>query len=166
MSSVKTQVDKFTSKIQRLLKEAKSSKVIQPVAEEMIKIIVKRTRLGYGVGKELGSRERLKRLSPRYVIARSRSRKLSATTSPNKSNLTFTGQMLESVRVIRPKNGKIVIGPQGSRSDGKENQKIAQYNADRGRVFMNLSQLEFNQILRFYRLKFTDLRKRLGLIKR
>ena len=166
MSSVKVQVDKFASKIQRLLKEAKSQKVIEPVAEEMIKLIVKRTRLGYGVKKELGTRQLLKKLSPRYVAARARSRRLSSTTAPRKSNLTFTGQMLESVSVIKSQNGKIVIGPTGYRDDGKRNEKIAEHQANQGRTFMNLSQLEFNQILRFYRLKFTDLRKKLGLIKR
>lgn len=164
--SVKVQIDAVTKRIQKLFDEAKSKKILGPVANEAIKIIVRRTRLGYGVKREYGERERLKKLSPRYMVQRSRSRRLSPTTGPRKSNLTFTGQMLESVKVIKPKDGRIVIGPKGYRTDGKTNEKIAGYQVDQGRVFMNLSRLEFQQILRFYRLKFTDLRKKLGLIQR
>lgn len=164
--SVKVQIDAVTKRIQKLFDQAKSKNVIEPVANEAIKIIVRRTRLGYGVKKAFGERERLKKLSPKYIVQRSRSRRLSSTTSARKSNLTFTGQMLESVQVIKSQDGKIVIGPRGYRSDGKQNQKIAQYQVDQGRTFMNISRLEFQQILRFYRLRFTDLRKKLGLIQR
>jgi len=164
--SVSVQIDKITDKIQALLKDAKGPKVSRPLVEEAINLIVKRTRLGYGVKREFGTKEKLRRLSPKYIVTRSKSRRLDSTTSARKSNLTFTGQMLRSVQVIQAKDGKIVIGPKGYRDDGKQNEKIAGYQVDQGRAFMNVSKLEFQQLLRFYRLQFTDLRRKLGLIKR
>jgi len=173
--SVKVDVKRFTDKIEKLLKESISKKLIKPVAEELSKIIVRRTRLGYGVEKNLAERSRLRasgpggKFTPAYLRRRVRAGKsgeLDSTTTPSRLNLTFTGQMLKSTKVIKAENGQIIIAPTGRRSDGESNENIARYNADAGRIYLNVSRLEFNQILRFYRREFTDLRKRLGLIKR
>lgn len=169
--SVKVDVKKFTDRIERLLKEAVSPRTIRPIAEELTNIIVKRTRLGYGVKNNFGKREKLRAsgpgggFKPSYLKRRLRG-PLDSTTSPRKLNLTFTGQLLRSVSVIKAQEGKIVIGPTGNRDDGHTNEQIARYNADQGRIFLNVSDLEFKQILRLYRREFTDLRRKLGLISR
>lgn len=169
--SVKVDVKRFTDKIEKFLKEAVSTRTIKPIAEELTNIIVKRTRLGYGVKNNFGKREKLRAsgpgggFKPSYLKKRLRG-PLDSTTAPRKLNLTFTGQLLRSVSVIKAQDGKIIIGPTGTRNDGKDNQKIARYNADQGRIFLNVSELEFKQILRFYRREFTDLRRKLGLISR
>ena len=173
--SVKVDVKRFTDKIEKLLGESVSAKLMRPVAQELAKIIVKRTRLGYGVSSNLAEKSKLRasgpggKFTPKYLLRRIRARskgELASTTSPNKLNLTFTGQLLESVKVIKADNGQIIIGPSGRRDDGHTNEQIAKYNADAGRIFLNVSRLEFQQILRFYRREFTDLRKKLGLIGR
>ena len=132
------------------------------VGQFSVDIIVRRTRLGYGVDKELGPRSRLAGLSEKYIQKRKGIR-LDATTRPARSNLTNTGQMLRSMgfKVLEP--GKLLIEPEGSRDDGYTNIQIAEFNADRGRVFNNVSNNEFLQILRFYKRNFTDLLKKVRL---
>lgn len=184
--SVKVDVKRFTDKIEKLLGESVSARLMRPVAQELAKIIVKRTRLGYGVSSDLAEKSKLKasgpggKFTPKYLLRRIRARakgELASTTTPNKLNLTFTGQLLESIKVIKAEDGQIIIGPTGTRKPDnggkkkkkkktKTNEEIAQYNADAGRIFLNVSRLEFQQILRFYRREFTDLRKKLGLIGR
>lgn len=151
------------------LKRAVATDAIQPgpmkaLGEFTANLIVKRTRVGYGVDRNQGEKQRLKALSNRYIEHRKQS-SLSSTTNAKKSNLTFTGQMLESVKVIRASNGKILIGPTGTRRDGQTNTEIALVNANRGRAFNNVSRLEFNQILRFYRKTFGDLARKKRLIR-
>jgi len=159
------EVKAFFKKIDTTLKDAKSKDIYRSLAEELITIIVKRTRLGYGVAANLGPRSKLKALSPKYVDARRKFRRLDSSTSPKKSNLTRTGQMLRSVQIISFSKAKVIVGPKGSRDDGKRNEDIAQYNADRGRVFNKLSINDYNQIRRIYRKQFGDLLKKRRLIK-
>jgi hypothetical protein len=71
--------------------------------------------------------------------------------------------MLDSITAHTEK-GAITIRPTGTRRDGQKNYDIAKYNEDGGkgrprRIFMNISQLEFNQVKRFYRKMFGDLVK-------
>lgn len=160
----KTGVKQLQSIIKRLeasVKEAIRREALGPVGEFAKDILVKRTRLGYGVEQSLGQKKKLAPLSPRYVKSRKMFAGLSSLTTAKRSNLTRTGQMLNSIRSTV--KGKIIeIGPSGTRDDGKRNSDIARYNEQGGRnrpkrVFLNLSRLEFNQIVRFYRKTFGDL---------
>lgn len=166
MSSVKLQVQKFTSKIEKTLKQAVSKRQTSALAEEAIKIIVRRTRLGYGVKRNYSERYKLPGLSTAYIKRRRNYSGLAGTTTPKKSNLTFTGQMLESVSIIRADDkGMIVIGPKGRRRDRLTNVEVAEFNEQRGRIFNRLSRLEFQQLLRIYRKNFGDLLQKMQLIK-
>jgi len=139
---------------------------LKPIAEFTIKLIVKRTRLGYGVAKQFGSKARLKELSLSYKEFRKDFKDLSPYTSARKSNLTLTGQMLTSMRILFMKNKKITIGPDGQRNDSsKSNAEIADFQAKKGRVFNRVSALELNQIVREYRRSFGDLLKKKRLLK-
>jgi hypothetical protein len=55
--------------------------------------------------------------------------------SPKRSNLTFTGQFLESLKVtkIDQENRIVTIEPTGTRDDGLKNKKVGEYVAKQGR---------------------------------
>jgi hypothetical protein len=68
--------------------------------------------------------------------------------------------------ITKSKDGQIIIGPTGNRNDtDATNEDIARWNSERGRKFNRISQLEFNQLLRFYRKTFGDLLKKRDLIR-
>lgn len=151
-------------KLRLITQKAVQASTIKPVAEEAINIIRRRTRLGYGANEDGGQRFTFKKLSPRYVHFRETKGKryLSEFAFPgSKSNLTFTGQMLDSMAVIKIEKGRVFIGPTGTRTDkfskGKENKQIAYWVSKQGRPFMYLTKPEISQVVRFYRKRFGDL---------
>lgn len=164
MSKASNQLDKIIGRLKKTVKESMSNESMVEVGKFSIGLIVKRTRLGYGVNKNLGDRSKLKPLSAKYIEQRKKSR-LNQFTKPSRSNLTRTGQMLDSLSFKVTGPGKITIEPTGNRDDGKRNKDIAKYNAQRGRVFINLSKNEYSQIVRFYRKTFGDLLRLRKLIK-
>ncbi len=156
----------ITDKIKKTVAQAVKRTELTTVARFTIDLIVKRTRLGYGVDKQFGVKSRLKPLSRNYVKYRERYPGLSPTTTPKRSNLSLTGQMLNSMDIIRASDGKITFGPTGSRTGSfLTNLKVAEYQENQGRVFNRISALEFNQVLRFYRKQFGDLLKKRDLIR-
>ena len=110
------------------------------ILDELPAIIRIRTRLGKGVD-EGGSITKLDKLSDAYVKVRAKS-KLHKDTKTKKSNLTFTGQMLDSIKGER-RGMLFIFGFKGNRADGKiTNDKLAQYNREKGRPFFKLSKSE------------------------
>lgn len=171
MSKAKTDLKAIFRRIEGFLGESIKPQSVKAVGEFAAKLIVKRTRLGYGVRNEFAEKFQLKTIkwSKRYQAYR-KTFQLDPTTRPTKHNLTLTGQMLRSVGILNYrqtlKSTKVFIGPSGQRTDNdRTNAQIAQYNADRGRIFMNVSELEYRQILRFYRKSFGDLFKKRRLLK-
>lgn len=73
---------------------------------------------------------------------------------PAKSNLTLTGQLLNSIEYeVKADEKKIVIQPKGSRDDGKTNKEVAEELATRkttmapnGRKFLGLDKRGFQRI--------------------
>jgi hypothetical protein len=166
--TIALELSKFTKKIEKFLDSTVNKRQMTALGNFSIDLIVKRTRLGYGVNRDLGERSRLRGLKPSYIKYRQSQQRrgyLDSTTTANRSNLTLTGQMLRSMRVIRPEDGKISISPYGVRKDGKRNEKIAEYQAASGRVFNKLSLNEYNQLLRYYRKTFGDLLKKSSLLR-
>ncbi len=156
----------FTDKLKKYVNRGASNKELKAVAEFAIGTIVKRTRLGYGAPTDMiGNRFRLKPLSETYVEYRSKSgrRKLGQYASPKRSNLTFSGKLLDSIGILSIKQGQVVVGPKGSRAGGLTNADVARFVAEQGRSFLNLTIPEFKQLVRFYRTRFADLRRRSGL---
>ncbi|GEM_PF-2339785 len=165
MSSARKDLGAFTDKLRKAVGNSAKQAALKPLGEEAVRLIVTRTRLGYGVTDDGQERARLKPLSSRWIAQRKRLDEeaaiLSQFTTTARSNLTFTGQMLDSMQVIRIAQGQIVIGPKGYRTDplsrGLSNEQVANYVAAAGRKFNNLSRLEQAQLVRFYRRKFGDL---------
>lgn len=162
-------LDKAVAKIKTICKDGISTKELRALAEESIVIVQRRARLGYGSPTTAGGqRFAFPGLSQSYVEFRSKGRGaewLSDTTTPRKSNVTFTGQMLESIKVVSLSAGKVSIAPTGTRSDpfsrrGLTNAQVASYLEQQGRPFLNLTKPEVSQLVRFYRTRFGDLVKR------
>lgn len=154
------------ARIKQATGQAVTPAQMKKLGQFAVDIVVKRTRLGYGTPVQFGQKGKLKVLSPNYIEARKRFNGLSPTTAPGKSNLTRTGQLLDSVQVITAKNGSVRFGPTGMRSDSKlTNLQVAAYQQAQGRTFNRVSQLEFNQVLREFRREFGDLLRKRKLIK-
>lgn len=160
------EIFKVVSKIQKAIKDAVKPSELRPLGQFVVETIVKRTRLGYGVRRNFGEKEKLKPLSKKYIEKRKNSRDLDNFARPKFSNLTFTGQMLNSVKVLKISPGRLVIGPFGDRREGRiSNAKVAEYQEKQGRTFNRISRLEYQQALRFYRRTFGDLLRRKSLIR-
>lgn len=162
-SRIKNDLKGLFTKVRKAIGPAQNKLVLKILSAEAISIIVKRTRLGYGVRSEGGERFKLSSIpwSDKYKLIR-KTAPLDSTTAPKKSNLTFTGQMLRSIKVIKITGNTIVIGPTGTRDDGQTNMEVAASNAKRGATFMMLSKNEHAQLIRLARRSFTDLLKRLA----
>lgn len=142
---------KVIRELRRRVGDALETKHMRVLAEEAIRMIVVRTRLGYGVRANDEKRSKLEALSKPYVEYRKRNRSdLHRLTRPGRSNLTFTGQMLDSMQVTKLKFGQVHVGTRGRRTDGKTNEQIAYYVTKQGRPFNNLSDLELKKIRRFF----------------
>lgn len=135
--------------LQRRFSRPLTKKELRQLGDLSAEAIVNRTRDGFGVVRTGARKSRLKPLSSQYIEFRKRFRSLSNDTSPKKSNLTLTGQMLESVRTKKVRQGtrgnaRVIVEP-GTRKLFKR----AEFNALRGRIFMNLSKKELKEINQF-----------------
>ena len=121
-------------------------------------MIQRRTRKGYGVRADGGTLERLKPLSKEYVRAR-RSMRLSSFTSPGKSNLTRSSELLGAIGARRVRPGSWVINFLVTRDSGLPNARLAQYVAAQGRPFMHLAREELDALAKSYRRSFDQVVK-------
>jgi hypothetical protein len=144
---------KIQDKIDKLnkLRESFDAADSKEVGDKVVKSIQKRSRQGKDV-----EGQNFDALSKEYKKQRKRnSRNLDETTTPNKSNVTATGQMLKSMRAEGVK-GKIVINPpSGNRSkelSGSSprisNREVARYVQEDGRRFFGLTDKQKTELTR------------------
>lgn len=158
--------------IERKMLNVIGSVRMQDYADYVVERIKIRTRLGYGVldGERGNPRVRLKPLSESYKLQRSgklafftnkkkkkipykpsSKPRLDPTTSVSKSNLTKTGQLLESI-TSRVRGKQIILFMKENRNDGVKNKDIVKYQSEQGRDFFELTDKEVkglrNQIKR------------------
>jgi len=153
--SVDNDVRRVFNRIIKHVGDTVTNKKMKALGEFALELIVKRTRLGYGVRKNNAKRRRLRQLSPGYVkFRRDNRRDLDKTTTPKKSNLTLTGQMLRSMKVTRVRKASVLIAPTkrrgGKYGRGLTNAKVAEYQAKQGRPFNFLTDLEAKKVRRYY----------------
>ncbi len=144
----KVNTKKFETYMAKLFEEFGSTKTLREVGEYAADRIAKRTRLGKGVDQEGGEPFPLKPLSEGYVKGRRRRRDgLDTTTSPKKSNLTYTGQMLRALQVLRVLPYQVIIGVKSTKRAGSDlnNSEVAGF-VSKDRPFLNLSKAELNGI--------------------
>ncbi len=135
--------------IEKALEEMSSKDTLRVIGEEAKDLIQTRTRLGGGVKTSLGPRSRLKPLSDGYKKDRKRNRgELDRNTSPARSNLTYTGEMLRDIGV-KIRDGNILL-----RFISPGAKQKAKWVQDAGREFFHISKPEFKQLQ-------TSMRKRI-----
>ena len=145
------------------LKEIQSSAGMRQLGREATTIVRRRTLLGFGVPSNGAPREKLKSLSTSYKQQRrgeigffTKNNKvipfvpktkptLSSKTTPSKSNLTFSGELLDSLKEFVTGLGKVEVRPTGTRRDGLTNEQVAEF-VSKERPFLNLSNNEIKQL--------------------
>lgn len=148
----------ITIQVQAIIDEIKSKENLDELGKDVVEIIKKRTRLGYGCSEE-GNKERLEPLSPSYVKTRKDWKKtghLSSATSPAKSNLTLTGEMIDSLESSANNEGELFI----ELSDDFSRRK-AIWNSEMGRPFMGLTKQEEKRVTDLIKDKVAKLVKNL-----
>ena len=120
---------------------AKSVEMVDPskfdfLLQEIPRIIKVRTRLGKGL---LG---KLKELTPKYVEIRKKDESLYNETTPKRSNLTRTGEMLNSI--IGSRSGSLFT----FRFSNTDSDKKAYWADQTGRPFFDLTPSERNGLQR------------------
>lgn len=130
-----------------------NNKILNKLADEMpdlskeaVAIIKKRTRAGYGVNANYGGKERLDALSPRYKKQRKKNKSdLSSEARWNKSNLTKTGSMLDSLyAVVKKLTFRVTV--RGEDRDNVSNREKAWWLEEGGRPFLYLSKIEIKRL--------------------
>lgn len=137
-------IKEFTDALEEVLKEATNARNMEAFGQKAADIIYKRTKSGKGVTSNTGpaSLTKLKPLSQQYIDLRKKNPPKGEFGSPARSNLTNTGQMLDSIQV-KAESGKATVSIADTvRSDGKTNSEVAGHVADNGRPFMNLANEE------------------------
>lgn len=122
--------------------EALNSKFKKDLAKFARLFMQKRIRGGFGVDSEdsvFPKSKRLNKLSDSYKKRRRKLVKRGFSTgdsfSPNRSNLTLTGQLINSITESYDKNSIILTIPDSRRSDGKTNEEVHGYVNEGGRPF-------------------------------
>lgn len=162
----KKSIDSAVQRIQNVFGTSLDAKNMKLIGNQAVFEVKRRTRLGYGVPEDRAPKEKLLALSYEYIqqrIEMAEDGELSSATKPSKSNLTATGQMLDSLKVINYRRNFAEISPEGSRYDTNQtNQEISAYVEAQGRPYLNLSALEIKKLARYYQNKI--LRPRLAKV--
>ena len=156
--SIQQQIDSILSrKLRERVDNSLDDKTLNKIGLETKRQIIKRTRLGKGVKYRGGPTFKLADLQDSTIDTRERyESNLSPFTRPQRSNLTATGQMLDSIdyKILKSSNIKTVeiffkdnrkFELSGSRSK-IQNKDIAKIVAKNGRPFFNLSGFEIAKI--------------------
>lgn len=160
----KENMARWVAKLNGAVMDASGPAQMKAIGAFMIEKIAVRTRLGYGVTDNLAEKSRLKGLSPKYIKFRKSYSLLSSLTTPKKSNLTKTGDMIDSIRIKDMRKGAIRIGPTGFDREGVSNSSKAYWQERMGRVFLRLSASEVKQVRIFWLRQFSDLLKKENLV--
>ena len=127
-------MNKIGKKLQRAANKISSRSAMKNLAEDGVELIRKRVRAGRGVKTAGGVEKKFKRLAKSTIESRRRKR-LHPKTSPGKSNLTETGQMIDSMKAKSAGRGGAKIVFEGTRrSNGKRisNKELASIHDKQG----------------------------------
>lgn len=164
--------EEFQQRLKQFEKELNTSAIRNRISRQIIRIIFERTKRGQGVTNDSGPSDtirnkRLKRLSPAYVSFRRgtvrfttkagervqfrvRKPSLGKFGSAGRSNLTLTGQMLDSIQSRVSRNAIRVFIPNTPRSDSElSNAEIAK-EVSKDRPFFAISKSEARILAQVY----------------
>ena len=135
---------------ERAAKKAESKAVLSFLGDQMVGVVRERTRAGFGVEFDGDSESRFEPLAKSTIKARKK-KTLHPDTTPSTSNLTETGEMLDSLKAKFAK-ASVEIGATGSRNELLA--EVHHYWTDSAgknrnvtipaRPFLNLSQMEID----------------------
>jgi len=137
-------------KIKGKMIKALNKQFMLKAGNELSEDIRRRTRLGFGV-KDIGRpRRKLKPLAQiTKIYRREFQNKMSSLTKPSRSNLTFTGQLLDSLKAVKSSTGKVTIDFVGIHKDihGKrmKNIDLANEVTSKGRPFLGPTNRELQR---------------------
>jgi hypothetical protein len=175
----KENMARWVARLNGAVMDASGPEQMKAIGAFMIQKIAVRTRLGYGVKDNLAEKSKLKKLSPKYIefrkslkVSKKSKRKtkkkkdisLHESATPARSNLTLTGDMIDSLRIKDIKKGAIRVGPTGFDSQGVSNSSKAFWQEKMGRVFLRLSRQEVKDVRIFWIRQFSDLLKKENLV--
>lgn len=169
MSKTSISINKVRASVEKELKESLNNSRMKEIGDFVLEKIRVRTRLGYGVSAHKSAREKLKPLADVTKEIRKgfkASGKLSEFTSPGKSNLTFTGQMLDGLSVKVQSMGKVLVEITGNRKATRDpkaprtNKEVARKVTDEGRPFMFLTDKDYKAVVNFVRDGFKSILKK------
>lgn len=154
-------IGKFLDDVQRSVFGKETMRV---VGEQIADIVKKRVKSGYGVNSDTAdkpSQRKLAPLSESYKKARKRLGVTGSFASPVISNLTNTGQLLDSFSV-KAKQGEVTVSiPNTQRKDGLTNREVADYVREK-RPFFALTSPEVKIVEQIIRDKIrTSFKKNL-----
>lgn len=156
---IKDLVKKITKELEQTVK---SKAFYDEIGEEVSTQIRKRTRLGYGIG-GAESQVKLKPTAPSTKKSKEYKKKkgkLSDQTTPKKSNLTDTGQLLDSIQ-HKASLQKVVIDFKNLRKDSEIGNKELASHVQVDRPFFGLTNPEKNRLRRLIEKKIQEMVKRL-----
>lgn len=159
---IKKIVDKRFTKVFQKITEPRAMKEVGQFAADQIRL---RTRLSKGVEQDDGPENKLLPLAESTKKARKKKKKkgkLSSKTTVTRSNLTETGEMLDSISVIRASKEEALIGFSGDR-----NKKLGAIHNDLGagrkkvkRPFFHISKKDRTKIRNKIRNRLRQLIKK------
>jgi len=132
----------------QFIKELQKKINMDIVADLAIDLIYKRVKAGYGVTDQKAKapqKDKLTPLSEGYKKYRKKNKPTGEGASPNKSNLTYSGQLLKSLKADTS-NAKVKINAKGQHKSGISNAKLAEYVQEL-RPFLALTDKEQKQVM-------------------
>jgi hypothetical protein len=149
----------FSSELKKQMQaaydELVSTKNMKAIGEDLAEQIRIRTRLGNGLAKNGGEPTKLKPLSPGYINERKTMEELSPLTTPKRSNLTQTGEMLDELIATSPGPKKLTLTFKSEESKTK-----AEANAKMGRPFMAISRVQIERLTNSLKKQIKDILKK------
>lgn len=133
--------DAIRKRVELVLQQVQTEENLGALGKVIAEQIKKRTRLGYGVEEQGDPQQKLKALSDDYKDWRKKNKgKLSSATTVSKSNLTQTGEMLDSIQ-SRVEGKSIILYFSTAFARAK-----ARWVTDGGRPFFTLSGAEIQSV--------------------
>jgi hypothetical protein len=137
--------------IESKIKKLVNKQLMEFIGERVKDIIRKRTKIGYGITSESKTRsvsKKLKPLSSAYVKYRKKVGVKGEYGSPERSNLTNTGQMLDAIKVTAQQAKVLVEIAETTRDEGNiTNKEVAKY-VSKDRLFFGLTKQEYQLLVR------------------
>jgi len=151
---IKKQMLKFKKQLTGLVEDSTSKEVMTEVGEEAVRLIKQQAR----IGKDYKTGQKFKPLSEEYIEKRDEySDYLDETARKSKSNVTATGQMVDSVKVTKVGPKTVEVAATGTRSASPfgggniSNAEVAFYVESQGRHWLGLSKKSKARIENFYK---------------